>query len=72
MVQCGFGCSLLFRIHYTHVIFGCSCLLVHLVAGRESKMEIGLGLQTAILFVFLGLYIVTCYFCFPVCKETSW
>lgn len=56
MVQCGFGCSLLFRIHYTHVIFGCSCLLVHLVAGGESKMEIGLGLRTAILFVFLGLY----------------
>ena len=38
----------------------------------ESKMEIGLGLKAAILFVFLGLCIVTWYFCFPVCKETYW
>ena len=39
---------------------------------RESNMEIGLGLKAAILFVFLGLCIVTWYFCFPVCKETYW
>lgn len=54
MVQCGFGLSLLFRIHYTHVISGWSWLLVHHMAGRERKVETGLGLRAAFLFV--------CYF----------